>query len=108
MGRKKMTKLYEKSSERIDKELDIVVLMKRVRNMKILLKSSMLDEKTKYKIAHKGKNVIDLSSDHVDDNQPETAGEESDMDPQKAMKKEIDDLKKKDEKYRKTLVELAS
>lgn len=73
-----MTKLYEKSSERIDKELDIVVLMKRVRNMKILLKSSMLDEKTKYKIAHKGKNVIDLSSDYADDNQPETAGEESD------------------------------
>lgn len=54
--------LYDKSMTLIDKDLDLVKLNKRVRNMNILMKSKLLDDEDKYQIAHNVKNIINLES----------------------------------------------
>jgi len=58
----KMTKMYEEASDRIDAELDIVKLLRNIRNSKILLES-MMDDGIRYEIAHNKKNVLDLDSE---------------------------------------------
>lgn len=45
---------------RIEKELDILKIMKSIRNVKILMKNSLLSPDVKFQIAHADKNVIDL------------------------------------------------
>ena len=45
--RNKLTKLYNAGSERIESELNIVKLLNDHRNIKILLKNSLMDENTK-------------------------------------------------------------
>lgn len=42
--------------------MDLVKLNKRVRNMNILMKSKLVTEDDKYKIAHDNRNIIDLES----------------------------------------------
>jgi hypothetical protein len=46
--RDKFLSLYEKGQDRIDTELDIVKIMKSLRNMKILMKNSFMDGEVKY------------------------------------------------------------
>ena len=41
-------KLYERGQDRIDTELDVVKMMKSLRDIKILLKSSIMDDEIKY------------------------------------------------------------
>jgi hypothetical protein len=45
--KKKLQKLYEVGAERIDNELDIVKLMNSLRNLKIVIANSILNEETK-------------------------------------------------------------
>ena len=45
--KKKLQKLYEIGAERIDNELDIVKLMNSLRNLKIVVANSILNEETK-------------------------------------------------------------
>ena len=53
--------MAEKGSERIDEELDIIKIAKRLRNLKILVEhESMRDKKLKWLIKNTGKNIIDL------------------------------------------------
>lgn len=59
----KLTKLYKKAENRINKELDIVKILTNVRNLKILLKNSMIDEQVRFEIAHADKNLISLDTD---------------------------------------------
>ena len=48
-GRRDMfLKLYERGQDRIDTELDVVKMMKSLRDIKILLKSSIMDDEIKY------------------------------------------------------------
>ena len=67
--RDKFLSLYEKGQDRIDTELDIVKIMKSLRNMKILMKNSFMDGEVKYQITHAKKNLlnIDTSSDDEED-----------------------------------------
>ena len=53
-------KLYEKGQDRIDTELNIIKIMKSVRDMKVLLKSSLMDKEAKFQIKHSRKNLIDI------------------------------------------------
>lgn len=54
--------LYDTGTERMDKELDVVKILKRLRNLKILLEEQqILSRQLKFKIKHSGQNVIDLT-----------------------------------------------
>jgi hypothetical protein len=52
--------LYKLGKERIQKELDISKLVKNLRNLKILVKNSFLNEKIGYMIYHSRKNILDI------------------------------------------------
>ena len=64
--RDKFLKLYEKGQDRIDTELDIVKMMKSLRNMKILMRNSFMDEEVKYQITHSKKNLINIDTSSED------------------------------------------
>jgi hypothetical protein len=55
-----MNTLYKLGKERIQKELDISKLVKNLRNLKILVKNSFLNEKIGYMIYHSRKNILDI------------------------------------------------
>ena len=43
-NKEKLTKLYEKSSEKIDHHLNIVKIIKNLKYIKILMKNSLMDK----------------------------------------------------------------
>ena len=60
----KLWRLYTQGQERIEKEFDIVKIIKALRNMKILLKREFeRDQKLKIDVNNVGKNVINIDSD---------------------------------------------
>ena len=67
-----LTKLYDKGSEKLEKSLDIVHIIKNLRKLKILVKNKFLDKDTHFKLNHNNKNIIDLecttSSSEDDEN----------------------------------------
>lgn len=63
--RDKMQKLYDKGQEMIETQLNILKIVKNLRNLKILMRGSMMTEKVKQQIAHEEKNLINLDSDEL-------------------------------------------
>lgn len=63
----KLEKLVEIGSEKIEGELDVIKIMNDLRNLKILLKYSIMTKEVKQKIKFTGKNVIDLDSSSQSD-----------------------------------------
>lgn len=63
---KKLNRLIELGSKRIDGELNVVKIMNDLRNLKILLKSVVMTKEIKDKISHTGKNIIDIDSESSD------------------------------------------
>ena len=59
--KEKITKLFDISEHRLESALDLVKLVKNMRNQRILLKSFNFDKMTCLELAHTGKNVINLS-----------------------------------------------
>jgi len=55
-----MNMLYKLGKERIQKELDVSKLVKNLRNLKILVKNSFLNEKIGFMIYHSRKNILDI------------------------------------------------
>ena len=55
-----MNMLYKLGKKRIQKELDISKLVKNLRNLKILVKNSFLNEKIGFMIYHSRKNILDI------------------------------------------------
>jgi hypothetical protein len=55
-----MNTLYKLGKERIQKELDISKLVKNLRNLKILVKNSFLNEKIGFMIYHSRKNILEI------------------------------------------------
>ena len=72
--------LYEKGQEKIEKELDIVKLVKNLRYMKILLRSSLMSKKMKFDIMHAQKNLIELSEEEEEEPQDKKDGQETNRD----------------------------
>jgi len=82
--------MYESGSDRLDEELDIVKIIRNLKNLRILMKSHIITKKKAlmYQIIHDDKNVINLDQTyssceaadkeddsfdylgHSDDNQP--------------------------------------
>ena len=63
--------MYEESDERIDAELDIVRMLRDLRNAKILLSNTMMDKTTKFEIAHNDKNLIRLDTSDEEEDESE-------------------------------------
>ena len=60
----KYEKVFKKGQQRIDAELNIVKLMNNLRNIKILLKASLMkDPDIRYQVKHDQKNLIDLDDE---------------------------------------------
>mmetsp|Transcript_9208 Transcript_9208/g.15487 ORF Transcript_9208/g.15487 Transcript_9208/m.15487 type:complete len:175 (+) Transcript_9208:410-934(+) len=56
----KLINLYEQSVERIESELDVIKIIKGLKDLKILMKNSVLNPEVKYQIKHSSKYLIDL------------------------------------------------
>lgn len=73
-NKKKFLRLIDEAQDRLEAELDVVKIIQNLRNMKVLLKSSLMsDPGVQAKIAHSAKNFIDIdassSSDDTDDSE---------------------------------------
>lgn len=53
-------KLYNKTRDKIERQLNIIKLIKNVRNQKVISKNSILTDMLKQQLKHCEKNVIDL------------------------------------------------
>ena len=58
----KLYRLYDRGTAQIEKELDMVKLLRTVRNIKIFLKQEVLTPEMKLKIKHSTTNVIDIDT----------------------------------------------
>lgn len=57
----KVDKMYEKSEAQIEKEMDIIRLIKNIRNIKLILQEKLpMSKQEEYKLNYKGPNVLDL------------------------------------------------
>lgn len=65
--REKLNRLYEKSNDRIDKELDLVKVVKNMKSFRVFLKNFLMTEKIKFEIAHSFKNCVDIDTDSDDE-----------------------------------------
>ena len=65
MGTKnrRLIRLYKKAQDRIENELDVIKIVKHIRELKILAKNSLMNIMTRFQIDHSNKNVINMQSD---------------------------------------------
>ena len=54
--------MYDRGTERIEKEFNLVKIIKSLRDMKIFLKSTMLDSTKIFMIKHSKPNVINIDT----------------------------------------------
>jgi hypothetical protein len=59
----KILYLYKEGSERIENDLSIERIIKNLRDIKIVIKNTLMTEKERFRIQHNQKNVIDLDRD---------------------------------------------
>jgi len=57
-----MVKLYQKAQERYDKDIDILKILKVMRNLKILLSDKMMSAQAKVLIHNDKRNVINIDT----------------------------------------------
>ena len=55
-------KLYNKLSVNIEDDMDIIKIIKSLRELKILASNSMMNVLTRFQIDHASKNIINLES----------------------------------------------
>jgi len=61
MSRKdKLRILYKKGSDQIEKDMDIVKIVRDIKQMKIFIKNKFFDKVTKFQLMHNRRNIIDL------------------------------------------------
>lgn len=53
-------KLFDKATEKVDKELNVVKVIRNLRNLKILVKHTFMNDEMKEEIKYSNKNIIDL------------------------------------------------
>jgi len=81
--KRKLLKLLREGRKRIEKELDIVKIMKSLRDIKLLMKNSLMTPEIKYQVAHSEKNFIDIELDG------ENSSNSEEFDANKYKKKEM-------------------
>ena len=76
----KLWRLFRQGQGRIDREFDIVKIIKNLRNIRIYMRQNHFDPKTKILIANQRKNLIDIdspsSSDTSEKSNSDYSGEE--------------------------------
>ena len=77
--------LIEKGEERVDNDLDIVFLIKSIRNLNIFMKNTLRSKRTKFEIEHSNKNCIDLDGDADFSESSSDDGDSSSDEPSKSM-----------------------
>lgn len=60
---KKYIRLYERGEERVENDLDIVYIIKTLRNLNIYMKNTNLTKQIKFEILHSKQNLINLDED---------------------------------------------
>ena len=63
MDQKYLWKLYTKGQERIETEFNLVKIIKSLRNLKIFIQNTSMDQETKFKVQNSGKNNINIDTD---------------------------------------------
>ena len=77
-NKKKFQKMYMLTKKKLNKELNIIKLIKNLRNQKILAKNSLLTNEVKAQINHQEKNLLNLEdTSDFDSNDP--SSEESEV-----------------------------
>lgn len=61
---KKLTKLYLEAQERIESDLNIVKITTGLRNLNILMKHSLMDQKAEFNVAHVDEAIIKIDESH--------------------------------------------
>ena len=57
----------------MNKEFDVLHLIKSVRNLKIFMKNTLMYEKTKFYVKNSGMNVIDMDSPGPSENESQNS-----------------------------------
>lgn len=65
--REKLQTLHDEAVDRIENDLDLIKVVRNMRNFKILLKTFLMTEKVKFEVAHQAKNIIDLEEEDEED-----------------------------------------
>ena len=60
----KLKKLLEKGSEKLSEEVNIIKILKDLRDLKVIIKHSLMNPEIKFQIQHTEENLIDL--DEID------------------------------------------
>lgn len=61
----KLARWYTIGQERLEKELDVIKLVKHLRELRLMTKSQRLEDDLKSALATTGRNVIDLDSEEL-------------------------------------------
>lgn len=67
--RDKLQRLYTFSEDRIQKELDLIKVVRNMKSFKILLKNFLMTDKVKFEITHSIKNILDIDTDSDEEEQ---------------------------------------
>jgi hypothetical protein len=66
-------RLFDKGSELLEKEMDLVKIIRSLRKLKIISKKAQTDMQVKYLILQSDKNVINLDSDEEESESSESS-----------------------------------
>ena len=89
----KLKKLYTEGSDRIEKEFDIVKIVKSIRNIKVFLKNRLMDSKVRFEVRHSHKNVIEV---YTSDMSSEWDGKGSSEEYDRESQMEVGEEEKRD------------
>ena len=67
LRKSKLWRLYADGEQRLDKEFDIVKIIKGIRNLKIITKATIMSRFLATKVKNDGNNIIDIDSDGAAD-----------------------------------------
>ena len=90
--KKKLEKLVDLGTNKIEEELNVVKIMNDLRNLKIMLKHSIMTKELKKKIKLTGKNIIDLDTSSDDSSKHDSEqNDEENLDPANNIAQVVED-----------------
>ena len=87
MGRKKLWRLFEEGSERLEKEFDLVKILLKLRNLNVFVKNKLIDEVTQVEINNCYKSVIAIDSDTPPESENDHSSNE--VDPERTVEAKV-------------------
>ena len=75
----KLQKLYKKGEERFERELDVINIVRNLKNFRIMYKRYLIDQKKEFVVNHDQSNIIDINDtfdqNHLHCDKPQDNGE---------------------------------